>query len=125
MAGGLVAGNLFTSSTEIIDLDTREVRLAGDMATPRARFGMFRVGFAGKEILLTFGSAQTYNVTTDDSVYIGTPSDEDSLLQQWNPVDETWVASPAVLASKFEFVAISVDASLICKPGTFFYTAKL
>ena len=92
-------------SSVVLDLDTQTVRMAGDMARGRFGFGMFRVGFTGREILLTFGSQRFVNF------------DAGSLLQQWSPEDETWLASPAVQEHASFFSALTVEADLICKKG--------
>ena len=94
-----------SKSTVVLDLDTQEVRMGGDMATGRFSFGMFRVGFTGREILLTFGSQGFRNF------------DAGSLLQQWSAEEETWLASPAVQEPAYSFSALTVEADIICKKG--------
>ena len=94
------------SSVELIDLKTRVVRAAASMDSPRHAFGMFQIGFPASQILLTFGSAG------DDS-----SSDPDSLLQEWEEATESWITSPAVIATRQWFSTTSVPADVICKPG--------
>ena len=107
-------------TTEIIHLDTHEVRLAGDLKTPRFLFGIFDVGYRGQSIILTFGSnkAAELSVSTNGSVQInGLFVDPESIIQEWDPAKEAWHFSPAVLGPRHGFSAVSVEASLVCKPG--------
>ena len=68
---------------------------------------MFQVGYVGQTVLLTFGIEGTG---------VGV-HENNSLIQEWDKVSKQWKLSPAVLTPKYAFSAISVDASLVCKPG--------
>jgi hypothetical protein len=95
-------------STEILDPETRKVKPAGPMATPRDQFGMYEIGYAGSRILLTFGS------------YSGSGSEaavKESLLQEWDPAAEVWKAAPAVMARRALFSAVTVEARHVCPQG--------
>ena len=109
VAGGApIRGDFSLSrSTTVIDLETRQSYTAGNMTTGRFGFGMFEAGFIGNRVLLTFGS---------EGSGVGV-NDEESLLQEWNKETEQWIPSPAVLIPKYAFAAITVNASLVCKPG--------
>ena len=86
-------------STELLDIDSREMRRVGDLASDIYGSGMFQMGFPNREILIAFGGSNN------------------SLLEQWDPEVETWTPSPAIMARKYLFSATTVDASLVCKPG--------
>ena len=120
-AEGLKLELVVLKTTEIINLKTKEVRPAGDMKTPRFLFGIFEIGYKGQTIKLTFGSYSLDNSTYGINESNFNPAlevyDEDSLLQEWDNTKEDWLQSPAVLNPKFGFSVLSVDASLVCKPG--------
>ena len=106
----VAGGHTFTgplASTEVIDLETGQLLLAGAMATSRWWFGLFEVGYQDQGLLLSFGAKNCF--CTDVS----------SLLQEWDKTTGQWTSSPAVLTSKFAFSTTTIDASLICKPGLF------
>ena len=86
-------------TTELLDLDSREMRRAGDLTSDNYGSGMFQMGIPNREILIVFGGSNN------------------SLLEQWDPEVETWTPSPAIMARKYLFSATTVDASLVCKPG--------
>ena len=107
VAGGMVAMGDITRTTEVINLETKTLCLAGQMASPRYLFGIIEVGFAGRSVVLTFGH---YG-------YNSPATKEDSLLQEFNPTTSSWQPSPAVMDPKYHFSAVTVEASLVCKPG--------
>jgi hypothetical protein len=108
VAGGYGGG---AETTEVIDLETGEVRWAGDMSTPRAAFGMVKVGLPQSNILLTFGSYGYGSGTTD-------AAQKESLLQEWSDTEESWIPSPAVMERRASFSAVTVEAHLVCLAGT-------
>jgi hypothetical protein len=111
-AGGTGSG-IWNSlaSTEVLDLVSRKVRTAGPMATKRWLFGMYEIGYAGSRILLTLGTLGPNPQITP------TTAEKESLLQEWDPATEVWKPAPAVMARRYGFAAVSVDARHVCPRG--------
>ena len=103
VAGGETSYGAVTRTTEIINLETKTVSLAGDMASPRTPFGMFEVGYSGNSVVLTFGGSNlNFSATTNE---------------EFDPTTSKWRPSPAVMDPKVYFSAVTVEANLVCKPG--------
>ena len=124
VAGGTTEVGGHTPTTEVINLETKIVSQAGDMDSPRIYFGMFRLGYNANSVLITFGNAgpdTSVNTGGEGSgpIMITTMgmADPDSLLQEFNPTTSTWRPSPAVMDPRAHFSAVTVEASLVCKPG--------
>jgi hypothetical protein len=106
-----------TKSSELLDPVTREIQLAGPMSTPRSSFGMYNIGYAGSRILMTFGSD---GVGGPGSTAAG----KQSLLQEWEPTDKVWKAAPAVMARRYAFAAVTVEARHVCPQGELLACSK-
>jgi hypothetical protein len=117
VAGGYNDDDGFLDSTSILDPETREVRPAGPMAMPRFYFGMYEIGYAGSRILLTFGAVGA-------SSYATAAAEKASLLQEWDPAAEVWKAAPAVMARRFGFSAVTVEAKHVCQRGELLACSK-
>ena len=58
-------------STEVIDLNTKRIRQAGDTASPRFFFGFLEMGLPNRTLILTFGGVgDTWAVGVDDSTVL-------------------------------------------------------
>ena len=89
------------SSTEVLDLETRKIEYAGDLATPREFFQMVKIITVGLERFLAMGG---YDGSALDSVE---EFDVDTLT--WKP------ASPAkLLEARYFYAAIALQRSLVC-----------
>jgi hypothetical protein len=83
---------------------------------------MYEIGYAGSRILVTFGSVGKGSV--DGAYVIGGSVDteilvqqKESLLQEWHPTDERWKPAPAVMARRYAFSAVTVEARHVCRQG--------
>jgi hypothetical protein len=110
VGGGYNDDDGFLDSTEIIDPASRQIRPGGPMGTPRLHFGMYKIGYAGSRILLTFGAVGS-------SSYATAAAEKASLLQEWDPAAEVWKPAPAVLARRTDFAAVTVEARHVCRQG--------
>jgi hypothetical protein len=109
VAGGGDDDFIGGKTTEVVNLSNGEVQEAGLMATRRSAFGMFQIGYEGNRILVTFGSYGPF--------FISEAVEAESVLQEWRPATKEWIASPAVMATRAGFSAVSVEARHVCPQG--------
>jgi hypothetical protein len=140
-AGGLTGSGLwdgYLSSTDILDPVSQQIRTGGPMATPRAAFGMYKIGYAGRRILMTYGSAssllsQLYAIpaqpfyTHEQAVQEAVQAfiEKETLLQEWDPATEVWKPAPAVMAGRAQFSAVTVEARHVCPQGELLACSKV
>ena len=109
VAGGYWGGVPGFKSTEVLDINSRTIREAGDTATPRMFFGFLEMGLSDRTLILTFGGAKN-----------DWGKEESSVLQEWNPKSNNWTFSPSVLTTRDSFSSVSLKANLVCKAAIFY-----
>jgi len=102
VAGGVSPQYNFYSSTTVLDLNTREERMVGDMVGPRAWFGMSTI--EGK--VVAYGGMA--------------PRQKDcySNILEWDPVSEEWIDTEESMVTNHgisSFAAITVRQEQICR----------
>ena len=95
-------GDSYHQTTEILDLNTRELSKGGRMATPRRYFHIITFNDNGNITTLALGG--------DDNDF-----DELDTVEEWNPKTETWSAKESRLkVRRVGFGLVAAPKSLIC-----------
>ena len=102
IAGGeaVMSGVIFRS-TEVLDLATRKIEHAGNLATPRRTFHIVTITTDGFERVFALAGY-------DDSYYVNS-------VEEFDPDTLTWKPGPAsLLVQRGRFGAVAVPRNLIC-----------
>ena len=98
----IIAGGYKTASTEVLDLDTRQITSGGDMSTPRYHFHLATIGRAGLE--------KVFAIAGMDGSY-----EQLNTVEEWDEENSTWKPSDDNLPKKkAELGAVAVPEQLIC-----------
>ena len=102
IAGGYYGkyGNKKVSSTKIIDIATRKVRLGGNLVTPRE--------FHRLTTVTTGGLTKTFALGGYDGA---------STVEEWDEDNLKWKPAGNLKEARAEFAAITVPLSVVC-PGS-------
>ena len=90
-----------SSSTEILDLETRKIEYAGSLATPRTGFHIVQITEQGIDRVFALGGF-------DDSSNLDSVEEFDPETLTWKP------ASANLLETRYIFGAIAVSRTLVC-----------
>ena len=103
VSGGINQKGMISKSAEVIDIQTWESKMIGDMVVPRSRHQMSVKNFAGKSKLMVIGGEfQHDKCTSTIEVY-------DEHEEVWSILDDFELQE-----SKAAFSVLSVPSSLIC-----------
>ena len=91
----------FLSRTEILDLETRKIEYAGDLATPRTGFHIVQITEQGIDRVFALGGF-------DDSSTLDSVEEFDPETLIWKP------ASANLLETRYIFGAVAVSRTLVC-----------
>ena len=99
IAGGYYSGKNFRS-TEVLDLDSREITAGGDMATPRRWLHLATIRRGGLErVVALAGRGESTQVNT---------------VEEWVEESATWKAANSLSQAKSSFGTVAIPVELIC-----------
>ena len=93
------------SSTKIIDIATRKVRLGGNLVTPRAYHRLATVTTGGLTKAFAFGGSRLFG-----NIY-------HSSVEEWDEDNLKWKPAGNLKEAKSRFAAVTVPLSAVC-PGS-------
>ena len=100
VSGGYNGGTL--RSTEVLDLETRKIEYAGDLATPRRGFHIHKIVTEGLERYLAMGGNSGHSSKTDS-------------VEEFDVETMTWKSAPEKLSEEIGFFgAVALQRSLVC-----------
>jgi len=99
IAGGYNGETL--RSTEVLDLDTREITAGGDMATPRYWFHLAAIRIGGEEKVVAVGGADA----SDNQL---------NSVEEWVEESSTWKAADNIAQKRRFFGVVEVPRTLVC-----------
>jgi len=106
IAGGLIFGEDYgeaLSSTEVLDIATRQVEIVVNLATPRSFFQLASVTTDGiTRIFALGGSINMMSGSTTSSV------------EEWDEDGKNWKPAADLEEARSDFAAINVPLSLVC-----------
>ena len=102
IAGGWNGGAL--RSTEVLDLDSRQITAGGDMASPRYWFHLATIRREGEEKVFAVGG----NDGSGHNSYLNT-------VEEWVAENATWRNAGDFLGRRGHFGAVAVPEDLICQ----------
>ena len=105
IAGGFVNGRL-SSSTKIIDIATRKVRLGGNLVTPRFYHNLASVTTGGLTKTFALGGRQKI----PGGKYF-------SSVEEWDEDNLKWKPAGNMKEARAEFAASTVPLSVVCPRG--------
>ena len=88
-------------STEVLDLDTREITARGDMATPRYYFHLATIRTGGLEKVFAVGGRDA-------------PNNEHNSVEEWVEESSTWKAADNLVQERIIFGAVTAPKHLVC-----------
>jgi len=99
IAGGYYGGAF--RSTEVLDLDSREITAGGDMATPRRYFHLATIRTGGLEKVFAVGGQDWADA-------------ELNTVEEWVEESSTWKAADNIARKTGTFAAVGVPRKLVC-----------
>jgi len=99
IAGGYNGGPL--RSTEVLDLDSREITAGGDMATPRSYFHLATIRSGGQEKVFAVAG-------------LDASGNKLNSVEEWVEESSTWKAADNIAQKRDEFGAVTVPRKLVC-----------
>jgi len=99
IAGGSYGGSL--RSTEVLDLDSREITAGGDMATPRSYFHLATIRSGGQEKVFAVAG-------------LDASGNKLNSVEEWVEESSTWKAADNIAQKRDEFGAVTVPRKLVC-----------
>ena len=100
IAGGWASGAL--SSTEVLDLDSRQISSGGELAAPRYRFHIATIVIEGEEKMFALAGSSTHTLWKTNTV------------EEWVEESSTWKAADNLVEKRTEFGAVVMPKHLIC-----------
>ena len=101
IAGGSYNGRSSLSSTEVLDLDSREITAGGDMATPRKWFHLAIIRRGGLEMVVAVGGEKS-------------PWRVVNTVEEWVEESSTWKAADNITQKRSSFAAVTVPREFVC-----------
>ena len=99
VSGGGIGGRSL-ATTEVLDLETRKIEFAGELATPRIFFHIIKIVEAGLERYLAMGGY-------DGSSYLDSVEEFDADTLSWKPAAN-------LLETRGYYGAVALERSLVC-----------
>jgi len=100
IAGGFNSRGVLRS-TEVLDLDSREITAGGDMATPRTWFHLATLRRGGQEKVLAVGGEDASD-------------NELNSVEEWVEESSTWKAADNIAQKRRFFGVVEVPRTLVC-----------
>ena len=88
------------ATTEVLDLETRKIEFAGELATPRRFFHIVKIVEAGLDRYLAMGGY-------DGSSYLDS-------VEEFDADTLTWKQSSNLMETRAYYGAVALDRSILC-----------
>ena len=99
IAGGYSRGTNY-DTTEVLDLNTRTISNAGNIASPRRVFHISTVTYRNSTKTFTLGGSDGRN--------------ELKMVEEWNPETETWTRLRGLKVERDTYGMVAAPTNLIC-----------